>query len=440
MTGTRAETPGGGGPVWLSLRGDRVLATYLVGESTSLMGTSLHAVGLPVIAILYLHASATQATVLYLFGQVPNLLFTLPAGALADRYPAKPLLVGADLTAACLVAVIPFAAAAGVLSIPVLAGVALLLGTVTVLRQAAACTILPQLVAPPLLHRATSVQEAASGASSTGGTFLGTAVIAATGAAHAITLDCVSYLVSAWCTSRIPSRPRPRKDPHGKLSTEVREGALYVAHHPVLRPLALCLGGTGAGAGIISAVSSWYLLSVVETGPTGLGVIMGLSGAGYVVGALASRPLTDRLGPGRVLIASMALYPLMEVPLLLAGRGPWWVAALAVAAAVQLAAAACATATVRVVRQQLCPPELHARTQQTSTWLVAGSRPLAALAATALAATAGVWTTLLTGTFVLAGTAVALWASPVRHLTVMPADSSPDTLPFTTGPKGYSHG
>ncbi|MFG2972408.1 hypothetical protein ACGFYY_05300 [Streptomyces sp. NPDC048331] len=201
------------------------------------------------------------------------------------------------------------------------------------------------------------------------------------------------------------------------------EGALYVGRHPVLRPLALCLGGTGFGAGIISAVSSWYLLSVVKTGPTGLGVIMGVSGAGYVAGALASRRLTERIGPGRVLVASVALYPLMDVARLMAGPGPCWVAALAVAGAVQLATAACATATVRVVRQQLCPPELYARTQQTATWLVAGSRLLSALAAAALAATAGAWITLLTGTCVLTGTAVALWASPVRHLAGMPADS-----------------
>ncbi|MFG2972407.1 MFS transporter [Streptomyces sp. NPDC048331] len=168
ITGRRGGVPGGAGPGRQSLRGERPLATYLVGESTSLVGTSVHAVALPVVAVLYLHASATETTWLYLLGQLPNLICTLPAGALADRYPTKRLLIGADLASAGLVALIPVAAAAGVLSVPMLAGVALLLGAVTVLRQAAACTILPQLVAPSLLHRATAVQEAASGASSTG--------------------------------------------------------------------------------------------------------------------------------------------------------------------------------------------------------------------------------------------------------------------------------
>ncbi|MFB0630447.1 hypothetical protein [Streptomyces sp. AB3(2024)] len=55
---------------------------------------------------------------------------------------------------------------------------------------------------------------------------------------------------------------------------------------------------------------------------------------------------------------------------------------------------------------------------------MAGSRPLAAPSAGALVSAAGVWATLLTGTLILAGTAFALRASPVRHLADMPATLS----------------
>lgn len=57
--------------------------------------------------------------------------------------------------------------------------------------------------------------------------------------------------------------------------------------------------------------------------------------------------------------------------------------------------------------------------------MVAYSRPLAALAATVLAAAAGVWATLLAGTVVLAGSALALWLSPIRLLTHLPESSFP---------------
>ncbi|MCX4632801.1 hypothetical protein [Streptomyces sp. NBC_01443] len=76
------------------------------------------------------------------------------------------------------------------------------------------------------------------------------------------------------------------------------------------------------------------------------------------------------------------------------------------------------------VRQQICPPELQARAQQTSTWLVSGSRPFAAVAAGALAAATNVWTVLLVGAFVLAVPALVLWRSPVSRLTSMPVPAS----------------
>ncbi|MFZ3492136.1 MFS transporter [Streptomyces sp. 5.8] len=401
------------------------MTVYLSGEAASLVGTGVHTVVLPVLAVIYLHASPTQAAHLYLLSQVPYLVFALPAGAIVDRYRVKAVLIATDLAAAALVASVPAAAAFHVLTMPVLYIVALVLGAVTVLHQAAASVILMQLSDPGLLHQATARQEAVLGAASAIGLYVGTGILAVTTAARALAVDALSYLVSAWCTSLTPAHPTaPARARRTTLRTEIREGLRYVLRDPILRPLALCLGGTGAGAGVITAVSAWYLLTVIKVGPTGLGVIMGVSGAGYLAGALASPHLTGRYGPGRVLIVSMAVYPLLEVPLLVARPGGWWPAVLAVAGACQLAAAACATATVRMVRQLRCPPELRARTQQTATWLVAGSRPLAALGASVLAGTAGVWTTLLTGTLVLAGAALALWLSPVRHLSRLP-----DTVP-----------
>ncbi|MFE2852759.1 MFS transporter [Streptomyces lavendulae] len=406
-------------------REQRAFAAYLTGESASRVGTSVQGVALPVLAVLHLHATPEQVATLYVLGQIPACLLALPAGAVVDRHRLQPVMIATDLAAACLVAVIPVAAAVGMLSIPVLYTVAVLLGSVTVLHQAAAGAIVPQLFAPALLHRATARLEGANGVAVTVGTYLGTAVVAVFGAARVFILDTVSYLVSAWCASRIEIGAAPPPLPaQTSLVREVAQGLLYVGRDPLLRSLALCLGGTGAGAGMIAAFSAWYLLTVIGTDSTGLGVIMGLSGAGWLAGALAAPRIVGRWGPGTVLIVCVALYALTEVPLLTAGPGPLWLAVLATAGALQLGAAACASATVRTIRQQVCPPHLQARAQQTATWLVAGSRPLAALAAGVLATAAGVWAALLAGTLLLTTTALALWASPVRKLTSMPTAAS----------------
>ncbi|MFJ3841721.1 hypothetical protein ACIPY6_40295 [Streptomyces sp. NPDC090054] len=206
---------------------------------------------------------------------------------------------------------------------------------------------------------------------------------------------------------------------------EIREGLVYVARAPLLRTLVLCLAGTGFATGMISTYWAYHLLTELGTGTTGLGVLMGASGVGCLAGALAAPHLVRRFGPGPVLVAGFAAYPLMGVPLLIAGPGPVWLAALTVAGALQLAASACASTTHRSLRQQICPPGLQASAQQTSTWLVSGSRPFAALAAGALASAVGVHAVLLAGTLLLLAPAVALWASPVRRLAAMPVADPP---------------
>ncbi|WP_073775465.1 hypothetical protein [Streptomyces sp. MJM1172] len=81
------------------------------------------------------------------------------------------------------------------------------------------------------------------------------------------------------------------------------------------------------------------------------------------------------------------------------------------------------------VRQQICPPQLQARAQQTSTWLVSGSKPFAALVAGALATAYGVRAALAAGTLLLVVPVLVLWRSPVSRLTAMPVPSASDDDP-----------
>ncbi|MFJ3728227.1 MFS transporter [Streptomyces sp. NPDC090045] len=402
---------------------------YLSGESAGLVGTSVHLVALPTLAVLELDATAGQAALLASLAHLPTFLLALPAGGIVDRYSKRALLVGTNLAGAAVVTVVPVAALAGVLSMPVLYGVALVLGAVSVLHQAAAIAIVPQLVEPTLLHRANARVGAAFGAADTAGTSLGTAVVAAVGAARAFWLDALSYLVSACCAARIPEPGRPAADesrPRRRLAGEIWEGLAYTARTPLVRDLVLALTLTGVGVGVTGALFAYYLLTALEAGPTGLGIVMGVSGAGALAGALVAPRIVSRFGPGPTLLAGFATCPAAGVPLLVAGPGPVWLAVLAAAGALQLAAAAVAGTTQRSVRQQICPPQLQARAQQTSTWLVSGSKPFAALAAGAVATAYGVRAALAAGTLLLVLPVPVLWRSPVSRLTVMPVPSASD--------------
>ncbi|MEU3721383.1 MFS transporter [Streptomyces sp. NPDC031705] len=431
-TPTPTTTPGREGPLWRH----PALGPYLRGESVNLLGTSVHLVALPALAVLELHAGPGQVALLAFLAQLPVFVLALPTGALVDRHPKRTLMVAGDLAGATVVAVIPAAAVAGTLSVPLLYGVAVVLGAVAVVHQAAAIAMVPQLVGAPLLHRANAGVGALFGAADTAGTYLGTAVVAVAGAARAFWLDAASYLVSAWYSSRIPvaGAPVPNTGPRPGILAEIREGLRYTARTPVVRALVASLAVTGFATGMVATFFAFHLLTALDAGATGLGIVMGASGAGALAGSLAAPRIVAAYGPGRVLLAGFAAYPVTGVPLLLARPGAPWLAAVALAGAAQLGAAAVAGTTQRSLRQQICPPGLQSRAQQTSTWLVTGSRPFAALAAGGLAAAYGVRAALAAGTLLLLVPVVVLWRSPVSRLTAMPAQPAPLAPPSPRSP------
>ncbi|MFG3013852.1 MFS transporter [Streptomyces cinerochromogenes] len=404
------------------LRTTRSFRAYRAGEAVTLAGTSVHGVALPVVAVLELDASPGQVPLLAAAATAPAFVLALPAGVAGDRYPKKRIMVGTDLAAAAVVSVVPGCWAAGLLSVPVLYAVTLLSGALTVLHQAASIAIVPEIVDRSQARPANARIAGAFSRADTAGTYGGTLVVGLVGAVRALWLDAASYVVSAWCASRIrPSAVRREAADRPRMLAAIREGVGYVMRDPIQRPLVLSLAGHAYADGIVTTHFAYTLLTRLDSGSTGLGLVMGVTAAGGLAGAVVATRLVDRHGPARVLSAGFLAYTVCGVPLLVARPGPVWLGVIALAGAVRTAAAVAAGTTQRSIRQQLCPPELQSRAQQTSVWLVTGLRPAAALTAGGIAASFSVHSALLVGTALCLVPASLLWSSPLRRLTVMPA-------------------
>ncbi|WP_328381222.1 MFS transporter [Streptomyces sp. NBC_00400] len=344
------EAAAGGPSSSFSLRAHPSFTAYLTGEAASLLGTSAHAVALPALAVLVLHANRGQVATLAVLAQAPAFVLALPAGAYVDQHPKRPVLIVTDLIAAAAVAAVPLTALGGCLSFPVLYVVALIVGAATVLHLAAAIAVVPELVPGHLLHEANSRVGSAFSLADTMGAYAGAGVVAALGAVRAFWLDALSYALSAWYATRIhlvedharPARGRER------LGPAMWAGLVFVARTPVVRPLVLSLSLTGVGATLIEVYRAYYLLTVLDAGALGLGIVMGASGVGGVLGALKAPQLARRYGPGPLMLAAFGLYPVLGVPLLVARPGPGWLAVVALTGALQMAAATCAGTTQRV--------------------------------------------------------------------------------------------
>lgn len=73
----------------------------------------------------------------------------------------------------------------------------------------------------------------------------------------------------------------------------------------------LSLSLTGVGATLIEVCRAYYLLTVLDAGALGPGIVMGVSGAGGAIGALKAPQLARRYGPGPVMLAAFGLYPVL---------------------------------------------------------------------------------------------------------------------------------
>src|ERR1051326_9276537 len=101
------------------------------GQLVSATGTQVAQLAFPLLVLLLTH-SATQAGLVGALRTLPYLVFSLPAGALLDRWDRKQVMILCDAGRALCLASIPCAFALGWLSLPQIYTVSLLEGTLFV--------------------------------------------------------------------------------------------------------------------------------------------------------------------------------------------------------------------------------------------------------------------------------------------------------------------
>ena len=169
------------------------------GETISGAGSSMAAVGVPLLAVTVLHASTFAVAVLTGAAYLPWLVIGLPAGAWVDRLPVRPLMIACDVISALLFASLPAAAWLGALTTGQVVVVALLAGAANVFFSTAYQVCLPSLVtAAELVDGNAKLQGGASVATIAGRGAAGLAA-EAVGAATALLVNAASFLASAAC-------------------------------------------------------------------------------------------------------------------------------------------------------------------------------------------------------------------------------------------------
>ncbi len=306
-----------------SLGQNRDFRTLLVGQGISAVGDAVSFTALPLL-VLALTGSGLAMGIVGVLQSIPDLVFGMVAGVLADRMDRRRMMLLADLGRAALTALIPLSYIVGV---PTMAVVFLVAPPMSVLRSlflAAFTSSLPNLVGRSQLGRANSIFEAIYSFGYIIGPGIAGLLVATIGAGQTIAIDAASYAVSAAALFLVRRpltvlRDRPPLD----LVAEIREGVGYVVAHRTLRD-AIAFWGT---ISVVSAalVPALAFLVVKERGldPSALGLVLSGYGLGTFLGAIATSRLRLRragllllggnLGRGVALLAVVAIGSLISM-------------------------------------------------------------------------------------------------------------------------------
>jgi MFS family permease len=346
--------------------------------------------------VLELTGSAFYVGLIEALGTVPVLLFTLYAGAVADRV-SKHRMVIATQTFAMVVA-LGFAAMVwlDLATIGAIALLAALLGLATAFDIPARQSFFVEIVGKEDLASAIALNASAFNATRIVGPAIAGILIGAIGVAACFLFNGLSYIavLAALLTMRLPPFRRSAVPPPSAWSN-ILEGLRYASTEPRTRVLLLNIAVMSICG--LPALTLLPVLARLELGQGAreYGWMMSAVGGGALIGALAVATYATRIPKGRVVGWAAMLFGLAVAAVGFSGSV---LVALIALTALGLAMIT-TTALTNTLLQTLVPDALRGRIVSVYTFSFVGMAPIGAFLGGAAAERFGVAATLGVGGF-----------------------------------------
>ena len=280
----------------------RPVATLLTAYGTSLVGTRLSMIAVPLF-VLETTGSATRTGLVAMAEMGPYVVSQALAGPVTDRIGPRRMSVLSDAVSVVLVGLIPALHAVGALHFGTLLLLVGLAGAVRGPGDSAKYVLAPVVAASSgqPVERVLGLTDGISRAASVIGPLAAAALVTAVGPATAISLDAASFAVSALVISLglraadTRSTVPAHEDDALPYLQRLRLGARFVWRDGLLRSVVGMIGVTN----LLDAAYSGVLIAVWAQhrgGGAGLmGVAAAATSAGAVIGALTAASVGHRL-------------------------------------------------------------------------------------------------------------------------------------------------
>jgi MFS family permease len=227
----------------------------------------------------------------------PWLLFGLQAGVLVDRLDRRKIMIFITMLRIITLGLITITAALSTVPLPLLYGVALILGIADTFMDTSMTAMLPMVIPHAQLEKANARLVGASMAIEIIALPLGGA-LTAIGLSMAVGFGSICYLLALGALLLLRGTFRPERVEQHHIRAEVIEGLRFLRNKVVL-------GTIGLMSAVLNACwSAWLSVLVIYAitpGPVGLtpfgyGILLTASGVGGLIGTVSAVPVQRWLG------------------------------------------------------------------------------------------------------------------------------------------------
>ncbi len=385
---------------------------FFGGQFISLIGTWMQAVAQSWL-VYRLTNSAAMLGFVGFAGQIPVFLLASVGGSTADRYNRHRILLATQTTAMLLAFILAALTLTGRVQVWHIFILASSLGLVNAFdvptRQAFAVDMVGR---NDLINAIALNSSMINGARMVGPAIAGL-LVASVGEGWCFLLNAISYLAVIAGLLMMTVDAQVRVPLPGSALASILEGFRYVRHNRPIRTLLLLLGLVSLMGMPYAVLMPIFADQILHGGPKGLGLLMGASGFGALIGAVTLATKKGIRGLGRWIAFSAAGFGLGLILFSQSRSFPFSMALLApVGFSMMIEMAASNTLIQSLVRD-----EFRGRVMALYAMMFMGMAPFGSLLAGALAHRIGAPSTVMLGGAVcMAGAAVFRWHLPALRL------------------------
>lgn len=280
---------------------------------------------LPIIAVLSIHASASETALIQMINTLPFLLLSIPMGILADRVSRKKMMIVVEIARAVAIFILFYLTFSGNLSINKIALFGFFIAIGTVIYSVASPALVASFVIKEQLINANRSIEIAKSVAFIAGPALGGILAGYFSGGLAFIFAFLLSIISAFFLICLPKESVQKKSDRNIIQ-ELGDGFIFLVRNQYLRPITITAFVFNLSFNLLLSIFAYYTINNLSFTSFEVGMSLSLIGLGMLLGSVLYKFISTKinfgfqltLGPisafvASILMLSTIIYPIKEL-------------------------------------------------------------------------------------------------------------------------------